>query len=143
MIDEPVGEHHGGTLAAPVFKRIAEQILRYKSVPPDVPAYAPRYTVKQDPATPEKPLHTQEPKPSLMPASLTNAITETPEFGDLAIPDFHGKSLRQVTEESLKAGLRLQSIGSGAAVEQMPPPGANVRAGARVQVRFSSRTAQR
>ena len=74
-----------------------------------------------------------------MPASLTNAVTETPEFGDLAIPDFHGKSLRRVTEESLKAGLRLQSIGSGAAVEQMPPAGASVRAGSRVQVRFSSR----
>jgi hypothetical protein len=32
----------------------------------------------------------------------------------------------------------LQSIGSGAAVEQVPAPGANVRPGARIQVRFSS-----
>src|SRR5207302_3428002 len=48
MIDEPVGEHHGGTVAAPVFKRIAEQVLRYMSVPPDVPSYAPRYTVKDE-----------------------------------------------------------------------------------------------
>jgi membrane peptidoglycan carboxypeptidase len=141
MIDEPIGAHHGGEIGAPVFKRIAEQVLRYMSVPPDVPSYAPQYTVKEQKApAPAKPLRMQQPKAVLMPASLTNAVMETPEFGDLTIPDFHGKSLRQVTEECLKAGLRLQSIGSGAAAEQQPPPGASVRAGARVQVRFSSRT---
>jgi len=69
--------------------------------------------------------------------------SESSDFGDITIPDFHGKSLRQVTEECLKAGLRLQSAGSGAAIEQMPPPGTSVRAGARVQVRFSSRMSQR
>jgi beta-lactam-binding protein with PASTA domain len=57
----------------------------------------------------------------------------------VVIPDFHGKSLRQVTEECLKAGLRLQSLGSGAAAEQLPPAGTSVRAGSAVQVRFSSR----
>ena len=61
------------------------------------------------------------------------------ELGDVTVPDFYGKSLRQVTEDSLKAGLRLQSMGSGAAVEQMPPPGATVPSGSRLQVRFSSK----
>src|SRR5262245_38750962 len=140
MIDEPVGLHHGGDVAAPVFKRVAEQVLRYLSVPPDVPSYAPQYTVKQPkPVTPQKTPRTNEPKATFMTASLTNNVMEASQVGDLVIPDFHGKSLRQVTEDCLKAGLRLQSIGSGAAVEQMPPPGANARAGARIQVRFSSR----
>jgi len=140
MIDEPVGEHMGGQVAAPVFKRVAEPILRYLSVPPDVPSYAPSYTVKQkNPPAPEKPLRAQEPRLALRPASFTSQVIEMPELGGLTIPDFQGKSLRQVTEESLKAGLRLQSIGSGAAVEQMPQAGVSVRAGSRVQVRFSSR----
>jgi cell division protein FtsI (penicillin-binding protein 3) len=137
MVDEPVGAHHGGEVGAPVFKRIAEQVLRYMSVPPDVPSYAPQYAVKQrKPPSPPKPLRKPEPQGTLMNASLTN---EDAQFGDITVPDFQGKSLRQVTEETLKAGLRLQSIGSGAAVEQMPPPGTNLRAGARIQVRFSSR----
>jgi cell division protein FtsI (penicillin-binding protein 3) len=147
MVDEPVGAHHGGDVAAPVFKRVAEQILRYMSVPPDVPLYAPQYTVKQDkterglkPATTDS---TTRFGKYVVAGFSPRSSEDAPAFGDLAIPDFHGKSLRQVTEECLKAGLRLQSIGSGAAVEQMPPPGANVRAGARVQVRFSSRTSQR
>jgi cell division protein FtsI (penicillin-binding protein 3) len=140
MIDEPIGAHHGGEVGAPVFKRIAEQVLRYMSVPPDVPSYAPQYAFKpQRRPAPEKTLPVRKPNITLMPAALTTELTKAPEFGDLTVPDFQGKSLRQVSEESLRTGLRLQSIGSGAAVEQMPPPGANVRAGARVQVRFSSR----
>jgi membrane peptidoglycan carboxypeptidase len=145
MVDEPVGAHHGGDVAAPVFKRVAEQVLRYMSVPPDVPLYAPQYRVKQEPARPVKP-------PAAVAAAAPKYVVagfsprpadEGWELGDVTVPDFEGKSLRQVTEESLKTGLRLQSIGSGAAIEQMPPAGASVRAGARVQVRFSTRALQR
>src|SRR5262249_17497003 len=151
MIDEPVGAHHGGDVAAPVFKRVAEQVLRYMSVTPDGPSYAPQYIVKE-------PKPDREQKPVGPPKPVTAGVTQLvgmhvgddlssgsddADLADFTIPDFQGKSLRQVTEECLKAGLRLQSIGSGAAVEQMPPAGANVRAGARVQVRFSTRVSQR
>ena len=134
MIDEPVGAHHGGDVAAPVFKRIAEQVLRYMSLPPDVPSYAPQYVVKE----PKRPAE-RTVKPATTASAQLVGLNVTTDFGDLIIPDFHGKSLRQVTEECLRAGLRLQSIGSGAAVEQLPPAGTSVRSGARVQVRFSSR----
>src|SRR5882762_4235119 len=40
-LDSPVGQHEGGPVAAPVFKRIAEQVLPYLDVPRDVPV-APR-----------------------------------------------------------------------------------------------------
>src|SRR5215471_8392599 len=36
-LDSPVGAHEGGQVAAPVFKRIAEQVLPYLDVPRDVP----------------------------------------------------------------------------------------------------------
>ncbi len=143
MIDEPIGAHHGGEVGAPVFKRIAEQVLRYMSVPPDVPSYAPQYTVKAQKLPSErrlKPATTCAGQPCLKyVVAGFNPRSDSPEFGNLTIPDFHGKSLRQVTEECLKVGLRLQSIGSGAAVEQQPAPGTNVRPGARIEVRFSSR----
>jgi cell division protein FtsI/penicillin-binding protein 2 len=140
MVDEPVGAHHGGDVAAPVFKRVAEQVLRYMTVPPDVPSYAPQYVVKQPKMDP-KPKREPELKPST--TGLTQLVAmqigEDAELGDVTIPDFYGKSLRQVTEECLKAGLRLQSLGSGAAAEQLPPAGSTVRAGGTVKVRFSSR----
>src|SRR5216117_252155 len=36
VIDEPQGSYHGGDVAAPVFREIAEQILPDMSVTPDV-----------------------------------------------------------------------------------------------------------
>jgi cell division protein FtsI (penicillin-binding protein 3) len=35
VIDEPKGKYYGGTVAAPVFKQIAQQTLNYLNVPPD------------------------------------------------------------------------------------------------------------
>src|SRR5207244_13003327 len=37
QLDSPVGLHDGGSVAAPVFKRIAEQVLPYLNVPRDIP----------------------------------------------------------------------------------------------------------
>jgi cell division protein FtsI (penicillin-binding protein 3) len=142
MVDEPVGAHHGGDVAAPVFKRVAEQVLRYMAVPPDVPLYAPQYKVKQEPQRPVKPPARGITARYVVADFSPRSRDDNWELGDVTVPDFEGKSLREVTQESLKAGLRLQSIGSGAAVQQMPPAGTTVRAGARVQVRFSSRASQ-
>ncbi len=36
-LDSPVGLHEGGEVAAPVFKRVAEQVLSYLDVPRDMP----------------------------------------------------------------------------------------------------------
>src|SRR6266851_2202601 len=41
-LDSPVGQREGGQVAAPVFKRIAEQVLPYLDVPRDVPLANPR-----------------------------------------------------------------------------------------------------
>jgi cell division protein FtsI (penicillin-binding protein 3) len=139
VMDEPVyGKHHGSNVA-PVFKRIAEQVLRYMSVPPDVPSYAPQYVIK--PSKPEAgPKLERRPRGDAPGTQLVSMrLIDKVEFGGITVPDFHGKSLRQVTQESVKAGLRLQSIGSGAAVEQEPPAGTSVPEGAHVEVRFSSR----
>ena len=156
VIDEPMGAHHGGDIAAPVFKRAAEQILRYMSVPPDVPSYAPRYALLQKEAgsrnpeaggrkpearsrKPENRIYKPGQAKTSAPFWFLASGSWLPSESDIALPDFYGKSLREVTEECLRAGLRLQSIGSGAAVEQVPPAGATVRSGSRVQVRFSSK----
>ncbi len=42
ILDSPVGLHQGGQVCAPVFKRIAEQVLEYMHVPHDVDIKDPR-----------------------------------------------------------------------------------------------------
>jgi cell division protein FtsI (penicillin-binding protein 3) len=37
VIDEPTDEHYGGTVAAPVFQKIAHETLQYLNVPPNNP----------------------------------------------------------------------------------------------------------
>ena len=34
VIDEPQGKYYGGTVAAPVFRRIAREVLNYLNIPP-------------------------------------------------------------------------------------------------------------
>ncbi len=153
VIDEPQGPDGGGAVAAPVFRRILEQILRYESVPMDSPEGGPGYTEEnEEPArTPSNPVSPGDGVVNqweVVDASLeedpgtpTVPGREDPP-GDYApvgipVPNFHGKSLRQVADESLRLGLRLRSSGSGRAVNQIPAPGTPVPSGTGVQVQFS------
>ena len=37
VLDSPIGEYYGGLVAAPVFPRVATQVLRFRDVPPEMP----------------------------------------------------------------------------------------------------------
>src|SRR5258707_769881 len=153
-LDSPVGEHEGGQVAAPVFKRIAEQVLPYLDVPRDVPigprlvqaAYKNRhvsdtatladFTPVDFAALPDAPpAHENNTSAAPAAASVTVALDEG---GDIAVPDFRGKTMRDVTEECLRLGLEPVLVGSGLAVEEAPQDGATVRRGAKVTVRFGT-----
>jgi stage V sporulation protein D (sporulation-specific penicillin-binding protein) len=56
--------------------------------------------------------------------------------GGIAIPDFHGKSLRACLEQAQAIGLELEVSGSGMAQSQSPAAGARIPPGGHVTVRF-------
>jgi len=153
VMDEPSGLYHGGEVAAPVFKSVAEQVLRYLAVPSDSPLTGPLYTQKHIPKQPTVPAESSANPDAILgdwklvaaslvedESSVESSSSSRPNYSlvELPVPDFQGKSLRQVTEECLKLGLRLRATGSGTAVEQFPIAGAVARYGARVMVRFSA-----
>jgi len=151
VLDSPVGPHEGGQVAAPVFKRLAEQVLTYLDVPRDV-RISPKMqrtgnqrgpeqleadlsdfdpvqvttSAREDASTPEPALH-----PTLI-ASTGLAAEE-----DLTVPGFRGKSVRDVTEECLRLGFTPVLVGTGVAVEQSPEAGTTVRRGSRLTVHFA------
>lgn len=158
-LDSPVGLHEGGEVAAPVFKRIAEEVLAYLDVPRDVPiapkllqtAYMRRQTrdtssledlatvdfsgqpdpspnESQDAASPAQAAGAKSP-------SITVALDQG---GQIEVPDFSGKTMRDVTATCLRLGLDPALVGSGLATEQLPAAGAHVRHGAKVTVRFGT-----
>jgi len=156
-LDSPVGEHEGGQVAAPIFKRIAEQVLPYLDVPRDVPmgprlvqaAYKSRET--SDSATLEDFTPTDfsgqpDRLPAAVPATKSKVrMSPTPsvtvavdEGGDIRVPDFSRKTMRDVTEICLRLGLEPVLIGSSLATNQSPSAGAKARPGAKVTVQFGT-----
>jgi cell division protein FtsI (penicillin-binding protein 3) len=156
-LDSPVGEHEGGQVAAPVFKRIAEQVLPYLDVPRDVPlsprlvdaAYKNREisnSAALEDFTPTDFSGQLDQLPAEVPATKSKAgISQTgsvtvavDEGGDIQVPDFSGKTMRDVTEICLRLGLEPVLIGSSLATNQMPAAGAKARRGAKVTVQFGT-----
>src|SRR5205823_544720 len=131
-LDSPVGEHEGGQVAAPVFKRIAEQALPYLDVPRDVPieprliqvAYKDRnashlaaladFTPTDFAALPDLPPAKSSGTNARSANNHMPAVTvAVDEGGDILIPDFAGKTMREVTKRCLKLGLDPFLVGSG------------------------------
>jgi cell division protein FtsI (penicillin-binding protein 3) len=157
-LDSPVGLHLGGQVAAPVFKRIAEQVLPYLDVPRDVPLSArllqasyKKHNSGIDAASLEDftptdfsgqldpiPAESKDGKltePKEKPPVVTVALDEG---GDVSVPDLTGKTMRDVTEICLRLRLDPVLVGSGLAMQQTPAAGARVRRGAKITVQFGT-----
>jgi len=108
-LDEPEGDAYGGLLAAPVFSEIVEQSLRYLHVPaqvdrlPAAPVDLPRPTVENFSALGPEPL-------------------QVDSDADV-MPDFTGRSARQVLQAMERTGLNIHIEGYGRVVNQNPAPG--------------------
>jgi len=125
IIDEPQGVAFGGVVAAPAFKGIAEQILPYMGIYPK----GVTYLVKA--ASPN--LRDEEQRIS----AFTDQPKVAPDSEESGImPDFSGKSLRQVVLAAQRLGLNLKLEGSGRAVAQNPPPGHVLQGEKKGTVRF-------
>jgi hypothetical protein len=156
-LDSPVGQREGGQVAAPVFKRIAEQVLSYLDVPRDVPLN-PRLiqaAYKRQSVTEAAALEDLAPvdfdgqpdEPSLasnlvapeQPATHAPEMTMSVDQGAaVSVPDFSGKTMREVTEMCLHLGLEPVLVGSNLATQQTPEAGVTVRRGSRVTVQFGT-----
>jgi hypothetical protein len=148
-------------VAAPVFKRVAEQVLPYLDVSPDVPinqqlvqaAYKKQaqsdadnledFTPSDLLLLPEPP----EPASSTAETHLTSNFNPTPhltlavtadEDTEVSIPEFSGKTMRDVTEMCLRLGLDPVLVGTNLATEQTPAAGSQVRRGSRITVQFGT-----
>jgi cell division protein FtsI (penicillin-binding protein 3) len=142
----------GGPVAAPVFREVAMDALRMLDVPKDLPEGAPRVASnelsKAELFSPpgQRPVSSVTPPPVQEDAS---ASAETPSSdrrpfltartdarGGATAPDFLGRSLRAVLEESTAAGVLVEVHGDGLARSQDPPPGTPLRPRSPVRVQF-------
>lgn len=135
-IDEPVIDHYGGTVAGPVFRRIAEAGLRHMGVAPAQGGAKLADIVKEMRAE-EAELASagSADKPSADKKDEVKGKTAQPlEAGNVRVPDLRGLGARASLVALKKAGLFATLSGSGAVSEQSPEAGAAVAEGAMVQL---------
>jgi cell division protein FtsI (penicillin-binding protein 3) len=147
VLDSPVGQHHGGMVGGPVFKRVAEQTLAYLGVPHDVPSPTDVETAKNLRAAPQGSASAEaRVDAAALKARFAEAVAKGDETAattaafagedEIAVPDLTGQTVRGVMEECAKVGLAPALIGNGVAVQQFPAAGTQVLRGSRVTVRF-------
>lgn len=113
MLDEPKDHYYGGKVAAPVFRKIAEQSLAYMKIAP----HGDKPSVKL--------LRQANWREKVLRRSTLDDIHKNDDFekgdGISSMPDLRGMTLR---ETLVKMGLPPSKIsGNGIVVEQSPMPG--------------------
>jgi cell division protein FtsI/penicillin-binding protein 2 len=126
VIDSPhANQYYGGSVAAPIFKRIAEAALRQLGVSPTV-----------NPAPPVLVTHrTEDPESAVarvvvMPARAAVGGTPAPQ----GLPDVRGLSAREALRTLGQAGVTARMTGSGFVVNQDPAAGTPIDPGASCQL---------
>jgi cell division protein FtsI (penicillin-binding protein 3) len=115
VIDSPHGKvtAYGGTVAAPVFKRVTEAALRHLGIPPTINALPPVLVTRGAAGV--------QPVPVNGPVSSDELLAPAREG---LMPDLRGLSARQALNTLGRIGLTPRLAGSGLVVEQRPEPGA-------------------
>jgi len=156
-IDEPVGLHQGGTVAAPVFDRIAEAALAAYGVEPDSPDFRTALAKLNlsERARNDRPGNDRPLVDNTVEHGVEHAVKGAVERADEQIesrniqlapagydvaqgvmPDLKGKTMRAVAELCSALDLKTSIVGSGIAARQVPAPGAPIRAGDACIVEF-------
>jgi cell division protein FtsI/penicillin-binding protein 2 len=119
VIDTPQAGHtHGGDVAAPIFKRIAEAALQQEGVPPTLNP-TPPIVIKADAARDQSSVFRL---PEVIPVL-------TPVGGHPLMPDVRGLAARDAVRILVSLGLAVRFAGSGFVVSQTPEPGRAVDSG--------------
>jgi cell division protein FtsI/penicillin-binding protein 2 len=127
VVDSPRGvPAYGGTVAAPIFQRIADSALRQYGVQRTINAPSPLIVERRDPNAPTPASGPFQP-PGVLPAS-------TSAGADPVVPDLTGMSGRDAVRMLATLGLPVQVVGHGLVTDQRPLPGTPVVAAASARV---------
>jgi cell division protein FtsI (penicillin-binding protein 3) len=140
IIDEPMIEHVGGAVAAPVFRNVAQMALKSRGL-------TPQGTTRVDPAE-----LARRPDPANAAyAAFRAARGQTPAVqdvdakgkpaeGQVRVPDLTGFPLRLAIQKSMELGVKPKVEGTGLLSRQVPPPGHIVERGTELLLVFEPAT---
>jgi membrane peptidoglycan carboxypeptidase len=133
VVDSPRGvPAYGGTVAAPIFNRIARAALRHYGVQRTINAPPPLIVERQAPAGAAPNVPTPASGPAEPPAVLPAGTVAS--GADPVVPDLTGMSGRDAVRLLATLGLQVQVIGHGLVTDQRPLPGTPALAAASARV---------
>ncbi len=149
VIDEPGGAYHGGEVAAPVFREIAEHILPDLGVAPDIefkpgPDLIARETPTATLKAEESRVLVERERKATLPRvagsekrgnEVVYALATERAF---VMPDLRGQSVRDVVRACAQLGLQVEAHGEGRVLRQNPAPGTEIEPGQTVYLDFAN-----
>lgn len=151
-IDEPVGAHLGGAVAAPVFARVVSDALRVLGVPlendpqsmvaGDFQVYdTAGFAAEHQPAQTEG---ASDSRPSVdVAAEIPSGDSASKHYGSAVMPNLIGKGIRSALAICANHGLKLKASGDGLVSLQSPSPGALVSPETVCRVKLSKQAVRR
>ena len=149
VIDEPAGAYHGGDVAAPIFREVAEQILPGLGVMPDIEVKSVPELVAQVNENPERAakirdeqVQTEQQRKATLPTVDSNGgrggevVYAVATKKAMLMPDLRGRSVRDVARTCAQLGLQVEARGEGKVLKQNPSAGTEVSTGQLVYVDF-------
>jgi cell division protein FtsI (penicillin-binding protein 3) len=149
VIDEPAGAYHGGDVAAPVFREVAEQVLPALNVMPDIETKSDPDLIAQDNTNPERAeklkeeqAQSEEQRKATMPTVDSNGgrsgevVYAVATKKAMLMPDLRGRSVRDVARTCAQLGLQVEARGEGRVLKQSPSAGTEVNTGQLIYVDF-------
>jgi len=136
VVDEPMVDHAGGNVAAPIFRRVAKMALEYKGL---APKGTPRVNVaelshKPDPA--ERAYAVLRAQRGEQPAIQEVSSAAPMPAGNVRIPDMMGLPMREALVQATSLGLVPVVHGTGVLSQQKPAPGQSLPKGGTLELYF-------
>lgn len=123
VVDEPHGAQYGGTIAAPVFRDVAESTLRYLAVQPSIPTRTLGVNSMQLAALPGGSQSSDVPRGEGGAVLADSTQVARLSDGGLLVPDLRGLDLRAAVARAIADGLAVRVVGTGVVQSQIPEPG--------------------
>ena len=140
MVDSPRITHAGGSVAAPVFRRVAEMVLRYRGLIPEGTKAVDigRLASTGDPAqaTFELLRRAEGKRPPVQEV----VQGPSPRDNQVRLPDMTGWPVREAVRRAIDLGVQPEVQGTGLLARQSPPPGQVLEKGEKLTLIFEPAT---
>ncbi len=140
MLDEPMVEHAGGAVAAPVFRNVARMALKYKGLTPQGTTRVDVASLGSTPDPANAAYDVLRQARGMKPAVQVADPGTQVSAGSVRVPDMTGWPVREAVRRTAELGLTVKVVGSGLLARQTPAPNGVVKKGGNVVLVFEPAT---